>query len=153
MRRFEYIITTDFLITVFFLSFSATGLFAAEGENKTKKELTKAEKILPEVLKRPYLEYNAERFRDPFRDFLPQGVAFEELPQGSQAQLSAANESLSPLLNVQGLIWGGSFPQAIINNEVIKAGDTIEGVRIIAIDKDGVTGFFNGRQYNYRRSE
>ena len=56
MRRFEYIITTDFLITVFFLSFSATGLFAAEGENKTKKELTKAEKILPEVLKRPYLE-------------------------------------------------------------------------------------------------
>jgi hypothetical protein len=50
-------------------------------------------------------------------------------------------------LIVQGLIWGGSFPQAIVNNKIVKVGDTVDGANVTAIDKDGVTVLFQEREY------
>jgi len=48
---------------------------------------------------------------------------------------------------VQGLIWGGSLPQAIINDKVVSAGDVIDGVSIVGIDKDGVEVSFDKRNH------
>lgn len=83
--------------------------------------------------KRPRVEYNAGSLKDPFvsstekRDDLSQGSPGE---QGSQSQMVS--------LDVQGLIWGGRFPQAIINNKVVKVGDEVGGAKVIDIAKDGV---------------
>jgi hypothetical protein len=51
-----------------------------------------------------------------------------------------------PELKVQGVIWGGNFPQAIVNNKVLKVGDTVEGVEIKSIDKKGITVLFEGSE-------
>jgi len=40
---------------------------------------------------------------------------------------------------VQGIIWGGQLPQAIINKRVLTIGDVIEESKIEKIDKSGVT--------------
>ena len=50
-----------------------------------------------------------------------------------------------PALVVNGLIWGGKFPQAIINHKVVKVGDEIEGAKVKQISRDGVVILFSSR--------
>ncbi len=83
------------------------------------------------------IEYKAEDLRDPFEMEQPK-EQIEEKPL--------------PSLKAQGIVWGGSFPQAIINNVVVRIGDTIEEARIISIAKNSVTVFFGNRQYNLSTS-
>jgi len=88
-----------------------------------------------EIPLRPALEYDADGYRDPFlRDERGErGVSGIE-----EKKLAAKTVSLASL-NIQGVIWGGVFPGAIINNKVVKIGDNIEGMQITQINKDGVT--------------
>ena len=51
-----------------------------------------------------------------------------------------------PDLNIEGLIWNSDMPQAIINGSVIKIGDYIEGVRVVEIDKKGITIEYEGQK-------
>lgn len=89
------------------------------------------------------VEYTADGLRDPFEDYL-----IEEAARAPQEELK--EEVLLPLpsLSIQGIIWGARFPQAIINNKVVKIGDTIEGVHIVDINKNGVAVFFGNQEYN-----
>jgi len=112
-----------------------------EQKRITEIETQEKKALSPETITRPKVDYNAESFRDPF-----QGVVIEEKAP-EEAGMGMGREIPLPALSIQGLIWGGKFPQAIINNKVVKAGDTIEGVRIISIEKEGVTAFYEGRQF------
>lgn len=91
------------------------------------------------------LEYEADGLRNPFQTPIEEEKVKEQVPQ-EPTQV----EPLKPLpsLTIQGIVWGGSLPQAIINNKVLKVGDTIEEVRIVDINKDGVTVLFGGQQYS-----
>ena len=51
-----------------------------------------------------------------------------------------------PDLNIEGLIWNSDMPQAIINGSVVKIGDYIEGVKIVGIDKKGITIDYEGQK-------
>ncbi len=95
----------------------------------------------PEVIVRPKVKYKTGELRDPF-----QSPLIEAKPTAKR-EASGAAESRPPSLTVQGLVWGGNFPQAIVSNKVAKVGDTISGARVISIDKNGVTVFIEGRQY------
>jgi hypothetical protein len=77
----------------------------------------KYEKIGKDPLKNMLLEYMYEKEAEP---------------------LTPADVPLPPL-DIQGLIWNSQMPQAIINGRVVKEGDIIEGVKIVTIDKTGVT--------------
>jgi hypothetical protein len=131
---------TVFFITILSYSLFMNRLFAVPAEFKAIKEMEAAQGAKPLPSLRPPTEYTAEKLRDPF-----QGVKIEGEEKAPEITASTA---LPPSLTIQGLVWGGSFPQAIINNKVFKAGDMIEGCRIIDINKGGVTIFFGGRQYN-----
>jgi len=98
-----------------------------------------AEEPLPEVYTKVNIEYKAEVLDDPFIDYKA-----EQSQQGEQKP-----EELKPLppLTVQGMIWGGSFSQAIINNKVLKVGDTIEGVQIKEINKEGIDVIYEKQLY------
>lgn len=52
-----------------------------------------------------------------------------------------------PPLVVSGVIWGGNIPQAIINGKILKEGDSIEGVEILEIKKEGVIIFYKGKEF------
>mgnify|MGYP001561456780 CR=1 FL=1 len=89
------------------------------------------------------IEYKSEDLRDPFQE--------EKIEIKEQPQEQIETKPLPPL-QIQGIVWGGSFPQAIINNKVVRVGDTIEGVRITDINKNGVIVFFENRQFNLSTS-
>ncbi len=93
-----------------------------------------------EAMELPGVVYKAEDQRDPFREYLlEEELKPEETVKPVQVPL--------PALTIQGIIWGGRVPQAIINNKVVKTGDTIEGVRIADISRDGISVFFNEQRY------
>ncbi len=52
-----------------------------------------------------------------------------------------------PLLTINGLVWNSEFPQAIVNNQIVKLGDTIEGVTVVGIHREGIDITFEGAQF------
>jgi len=133
--------TINFFIIVFISGLFINHSFALHQESQEIKKLENLEKQKPsEVIKVPIVEYKAGDLRDPFQKYLKKRIS--EVKPVEKASLPL------PSLTVQGIIWGGDLPQAIINNKVVKKGDTIEGVRIVDINKNGVAIFFEGQQYN-----
>lgn len=139
----------NFLYRLFFLTvlchlLAAASALAADKLEVIKKLEEEADRPAPETITRPSVEYRAEEegIRDPFK-----GLSVET-PVEQGKEINTEQEQL-PSLAVQGVIWGGRFPQAIINNRVVKAGDTLEGesVRVLDIDNNGIVVLFNGRQY------
>lgn len=83
------------------------------------------------------IEYKSETLRDPFR-----GLKIEAEPK------QKGEPKPLPTLTVQGIVWGGNFPQAIINNRVVRIGDTVDGAQVVDISKDNIIVEFEGRKYN-----
>jgi hypothetical protein len=95
------------------------------------------------VIDVPRVDYTASGLRDPFE---PESAEEEgEENKDNQTSQALPQEPL-PRLNIQGIVWGGELPQAIINGQVVKIGDRIEGVRIVDISKEGISVFYSGRQ-------
>jgi predicted HAD superfamily phosphohydrolase len=134
MRKIKRII---FFIAVFIYGLSLEDLFAATKEHQEIKKIEETQQPpAAPIIVRPSVEYKAEKLKDPF--------------QGRAEEGEMASDAISvgpPALSIQGLVWGGVLPEAIINNKIVKVGDTIENARIIDINKEGVTIFFNGQQY------
>jgi len=138
--------TKNKILVIFMIAASPLFLFVTEICAQQKDVLKKAENIEAEdkriasisPILRPKVEYTAEAARDPF-----QSVAV----QAAGPTVTTAGEIKAPPLKVQGLIWGGKFPQAIINNKVVKTGDTVENSQVLSIEKDGVTILFENNQF------
>jgi len=140
-KRYRFIAVIFCLIIVFFITANA---FAERSNFEAMKKMEAAEKPkIKEKIVKPKAEYTAKGLRDPFQ------TPFENkfiLSSGPVAPEQA--EGVLALLKLQGVIWGGKFPQAIVNGKVIKIGDTIEGALVVDINKDGVVLFLNGKQFN-----
>ena len=111
-----------------------------------------------EGFKRPHIEYNASNLRDPFEDLLARKR--EEEARKKEAEPTIEINVPPPPLTVQGLVWGGTTPQAIINNKVVKKGDVIEEAEIVDIGKDGVNVLYKNHLFrlsspasNYRSAD
>jgi len=102
------------------------------------------------VILRPVIEYSSGDLRDPFNDLFYLDEEKEEQSVPAPQENLNAGESMFSLRNfkVQGVIWGGKFPQAIINNKVFRVGDLIEKAEIVSIEKEGITLNFAGRLAN-----
>jgi len=85
------------------------------------------------------VEYTAEDLEDPFKE---EEVVIEAPPVETPPEKKPL-----PELKIQGIIWGGIFPQAIINNKIIKKGDVIDEARVVDINKDGVVLLYQGEEY------
>ncbi len=94
------------------------------------------ENIADGVIARPVVEYKSGQLRDPFQSVI---ITEEKkaMPE-KRMDLMQPGSNLGNL-KVQGIIWGGRIPQAIINDKVLTVGDTIEGAEILSIDKKGIT--------------
>lgn len=82
------------------------------------------------------VEYTGQDMRDPFQSPF-------ELEEGLPTATSKADVSN---LEVQGMVWGSTAPQAIINNTVVKIGDVIDGAQVLDIRKEGVYLLYMGKQ-------
>ncbi|MCX7661739.1 MAG: general secretion pathway protein GspB [Candidatus Omnitrophica bacterium] len=88
--------------------------------------------------------YEEENLADPFEPVVKEERE-EELPQ--QIPFESQEEKPLPYLDIQGVVWGTGLPQVIINNTVLRVGDTIEGVKILKINKEGIEVEFNRKIY------
>lgn len=94
-----------------------------------------------EIIEKAKIIYKAENLRDPFQSYIENRTGPQIIEPMSLKQVPM------PALEIQGLFWGGKFPQAIINNRIVREGDTIGEVKIISIKKDGVTVLFSNMEY------
>jgi hypothetical protein len=130
-----------FFAGIFVLTLVVDYVFAIKTETQVIKELEKKERDeAPVNVTVPKVEYKTESLKNPFQGYLKKPEA--EAASGKQQEVPP------PTLTIQGIIWGGELPQAIIDNKVVKVGDVIQEARIIDINKYGVTISFKGRQYN-----
>jgi hypothetical protein len=155
MKRSACEITAIFFITVFILSLISARAFAEHAEYKAIKELEQMAKTPPpppqEFILRPNIEYNAEGLKDPFRQ--PALEVNKPTVAAEETQEPEIILEQPPALKIQGIIWGGRLNQAIVNNKVVKEQDTIEGAKIISINKKGITVLFKGKEYDIAASK
>ncbi|MCX5708095.1 MAG: hypothetical protein NTY14_03835 [Candidatus Omnitrophica bacterium] len=94
------------------------------------------------IVLKPGVSYTAENLRDPFTN----PVLTETSPDTGDSNTNIPEVHL-PAMKVQGIFWGGKFPQAIINDKVVKVNEKIDNVQILEITKDSVTVFFGNKQF------
>ena len=126
------------LVFIFFLKSYAFDI----GKHLSEAEASKKEPGM--IIERPRIEYRARGLRNPFQQPLS---TIEEKPVRAEESVVIDPVSL-PVLNVQGIIWQGNPKQAIINNRVMKVGDSLDNIDIIDISKEGVTVLYAGVQHN-----
>jgi hypothetical protein len=147
MERTRFIVIFVFFVVMSIYAFAEQEKFSPAIKELKEKEveemLGEKKPAAEEVIVKPNVEYKASDLRDPFQSSFVSGEAPEEAGPG----VLAAPQVL-PSLEVQGIIWGGDFPQAIINNKVVKIGDTIEGVQIMDINQGGVVVVSGNYTYN-----
>lgn len=137
---------TDFIRKIFFpvligLTYiiGSPGYSFADSVWNEAKRLEKSEKTTQiSVIKRRRVEFNGSN-ADPFR--------IDVMKNKQEGPVSAAPKVPLPKFTIQGIVWGGEVPQAIVDNKVVKPGDTIDNVHIVDINKEGIDIFFNGAQY------
>lgn len=85
--------------------------------------------------------YTAQGLRDPLKSLLPTSPsrAPAEGPPAAQHEAVPEPEPLDPsMFAVQGTVWGGPTPKAIMNGAVYAVGDQVQGATITSIGRDGV---------------
>ena len=104
--------------------------------------------LLPQKALAIQVSYTSQNLRDPFQSpFEMRLIAIEE--EEEQRPVEPIGYDL-PHFSVQGMVWGTQMPQAIINNSVVKVGETIAGAEVLDIRKEGVYLLYQGRQYILR---
>jgi hypothetical protein len=99
--------------------------------------------------------YTAQALRNPFESQLPKPPAPVQPvnPLATATPVDPPKPVVEPpRLVVQGIIWGGPKPQAIINDLLYGIDDTVKGAKILSIDEEGVTAEFQGETVHYSLS-
>ena len=98
----------------------------------------------------PAAAYTAFDVRDPLKSFLPRPALSTTGTSGAASETpEATRPPPPPQLQVEGLLWGGTRPQAIINGRVYGVADTVNGVKITGINGSGVTIDYLGKPVVY----
>lgn len=131
-----------FTVSVFAQQQPAQTLFGPDAVSREYEQQSKKD-AQADVITRPKVEYSEVK-RDPFEKVIIHKNKGETRVSNSD---DGSSKSLIDSFSIQGLIWGGNFPQAIINNKVYKVGDTIQGATISNIDKSGIVFSLGGKKY------
>lgn len=87
--------------------------------------------------------YTSEGLRDPFEGYIKKEQIV--LPVD---QLVEEENFVPPPVMVSGITWGSSFPQAIINGKVVRAGDMVGEVQVVSISKEGLVLSYNNQRFS-----
>lgn len=132
-----------FPIALTLMLFSIPALASLNDVKKFEVEQQKKEAPAP-LFERPVMKYDAANGRDPFLSY------FSKKSNDPVAPEIIKNDNIPvtlPKMTLQGLILGSALKQAIINNKVFKIGDTMDGVKILDINSNGVTLFYKSKQF------
>lgn len=119
-------------------------VYSAQGAPSSAAEAIKDEQLESGGFRK--VEYKADEFRDPFRT--PSAFDSQENKDNSATVVADMKKNV-PSLKFQGVIWGGATPLVIINDKILKIGDSIEDCRILEINKEGVTVFYINKRHTF----
>jgi hypothetical protein len=63
-----------------------------------------------------------------------------------EEKMDAQTEEALPKIEISGIVWGADSPTAFINEGSYKIGDTVDGAKIVAIDKKGVSFLYKDKK-------
>lgn len=134
-----------FLVAASVVVCACPDAFALQGEYKAIRALETQEQSTAKaaILDRPQLQYTSGDQRDPFKTLIIKDE------KAGTVQVAPGVEEKAPPMTVQGIIWGGALPVAIINDEMVKVGDTTkEGAKITSIVKEGIGFLYKDKNFN-----
>lgn len=113
-------------------------LFLVNAFNKTKKQARPSDvsaKPLP-------MESDRERIRPTLAEYAPSELPKRDLKWGRDpfglGKFMVKGEEGLVRLALNGIVWDGENPYAIINDEIVKKGDTIDGNIVVEIREESV---------------
>jgi len=102
-----------------------------------------------EVYTNPFISKLPERKPEIVEEVIVPAV--NEIPPIAEKKVEVITQPIPiikpPSLTINGLVWNSEFPQAIVNNQIVKLGDTIEGVTVVGIHREGIDITFAGVQF------
>lgn len=93
--------------------------------------------------------YTAFELRDPLKSLLPKPATASAAGPAGRAAAAPAQPPPPPKLRIEGLLWGGGKPQAIIDGRVYGVQDAVAGMTITEINRSGVTIEYLGQPVVY----
>ena len=95
--------------------------------------------------------YASDTLRDPLLSLLPTPPPVLEPTEAEMQQAAALQQPPlpPPELHIQGIVWGGSSPKAIINGRVYSVNERVDSCPIVAITRSGVTIEHEGKLIDY----
>ena len=83
---------------------------------------------------------------DPFKNIL-------QIHLDASRRIEPEQEIKYPLPDfiIEGMVWNTEMPQAIVNGQVVRIGDIVEGLKILNIGKQGVTVDYAGENVLIKR--
>lgn len=106
--------------------------------------------VRAEILSLKKVSFQASGFRNPFRSILPEKIIEKETIKIAKPEPEVVIKP--PEIVIQGIVWGGEFPQAIINGKVMKEGDLLTGpeaVTILEIRPEEVVILYKNKIFNF----
>jgi len=91
-----------------------------------------------------------EKMIDPFVDCIPKKMEpslKEEESKEEEEEEEYGVEEIDFKIEVEGVVWDTTIPCAIIDGQLYKIGDEIQGGKIIDINKEGVSIMYKRRIY------
>ncbi len=99
------------------------------------------------------VNYTGAQYRDPLelpielRAPIKPGAEIV-LEKGKEIkEIEEEKEIVLPTFVIQGMVWGGVKPQALINEGLCEKGDIIKGAEITDINKEGVTFIYKNKKF------
>lgn len=139
MRFFTFFIIAAQCSLILHLAYcvKAEATIYLDRKNPFKPQLPVAEESKEVQVIKPVIGRPKTAFQQP-RQILQDKPLIEKNPTAPAVTL--------PELKVSGLIWNSNRPQAIINDQVVDLGDTVNSAKIIDIRKDGIDVLYRGQQ-------
>ena len=117
-------------------------------KQKQEEDIRAEAQVLEELkLKLKKVEYEAGEFLDPLKDKLSVHIAGITPKMRDEVIQRMRPRPELPQLNITGLIWNTDRPQAIIDGNVLSAGDEIGEVRLLSVNKDGIEVEYKGFEF------
>lgn len=117
-----------------------------EAESPAAEQSASLDALAKEL--RPSVEFHEEQVKELFMDTLPKAKVAAPVVAPAAAVVQQQVQPILPSMTIQGVIWGSSVPCVIIDNRVLKLGESINEVKITGIGKKGVEVLYSGWKYN-----
>jgi hypothetical protein len=91
----------------------------------------------------PAVQHVPQNINPPVNGTSSESV-FRSAPMPTKVVPQPAKQQDVKAMVVKGLVWNTDEPQAIVNDKVVRVGDSIDGMKIISIQKKGVEFHNNG---------